>query len=112
MFPVSSKTAGLSKAAEILSEADGWLSKSGKTSGADAVEGGGFEAALAGELGRVFGASKEVDSAVAAYNAGAPEASIERTAFLMAKAEADLRLAVQVRNKAVTAYQDVMNLQI
>lgn len=112
MNPVSLKTSGLSKASDLIGEADAWMKSASKTGGAAEAQGTGFESVLMGELGKVFGAQKEVDAAVTGYNAGAPEASVERTAFLMAKAEADLRLAVQVRNKAVNAYQEVMNLQI
>jgi flagellar hook-basal body complex protein FliE len=111
----------MSKVSSMIGLADAWMR------GADAaatsashgvgierplVAPGGFESALTGELAKVFGSAKEVTQAVAAYNAGGEEASVERAAFLMAKSEAALRLAVQVRNKAVNAYQDVMNLQI
>lgn len=112
MNPVSLKRNVLSKELEPIAQADAWVREAGKTKNANASEPSTFEKALVSELGRVFSAQSEVDAAVSAYNAGAPEASVERTAFLMAKAEADLRLAVQVRNKAVNAYQEVMNMQI
>lgn len=112
MFPVSLKNVDLSKASELVRQADDWIGASSGAAGARAVGGGAFESALAGELGKIFGQSKGVDAAVTNFNAGGADSSIERTAFLMAKAEADLRLAVQVRNKAVTAYQEVMNMQI
>lgn len=109
MSPVSLKSIDLSKAPELVRQADEWIGTAG---GAKAGGGASFEMALAGELGKVFGQSKSVDAAVASFNAGEADSSIERTAFLMARAEADLRLAVQARNKAVTAYQEVMNMQI
>lgn len=112
MFPVSLKSVDLSKASELIRQADGWISSTSSTAGPERGVGGSFEATLASELGKVFGQSKDVDAAVASFNAGDADSSIERTAFLMAKSEADLRLAVQVRNKAVTAYQEVMNMQI
>ena len=100
----------------MIGLADAWVREanaatSGASKGAVAPAGGAFESVLAGELSKVFGSAKAVDEAVAAYNGGSGE-SVERAAFLMAKSEAQLRLAVQVRNKAVSAYQDVMNLQI
>jgi flagellar hook-basal body complex protein FliE len=112
MFPVSLKSVDLSKASELIHQADGWIGAAGSSSGADKSSSGSFEATMASEMAKVFGQSKEVDAAVVSFNAGGADSSIERTVFLMAKAEADLRLAVQVRNKAVTAYQEVMNMQI
>lgn len=112
MLPVSFKSVDLSKASELIHQADAWIKEGAATPGLGTAAGGSFEAALSSELGKVFGQSKDVDAAVASFNAGDSDSSIERTAFLMAKAEADLRLAVQVRNKAVTAYQEIMNMQI
>jgi flagellar hook-basal body complex protein FliE len=102
----------LSKASGLTSIADAWLNEADSLKGGAKADGGAFESLLAGELGKVFGAAQEVEAAVAAYNVGGDEASVERAAFLMAKSEADLRFAVQARNKAVNAYQDIINLQI
>lgn len=101
----------LSKVSSALSTAEAWF-KSVEPKDSEKLSGNGFEAALLNEMGKVFGQAKEVDASVAAYNSGSGDGSIERVAFLMAKAEADMRLAVQVRNKAVAAYQEIMNLQI
>ena len=107
----------MSKVSGTISTADSWIREASakiKVSGAEEGSGSGdaFSGILASELGKVFGSAKEVDAAVKAYSQGDAGASLERTVFLMAKAEADLRVAVQVRNKAVSAYQEVMNLQI
>jgi flagellar hook-basal body complex protein FliE len=101
----------LSKVSSALSTAESWF-KSIEPKDDERVGASGFEAALVNEMGKIFGQAKEVDASVAAYNSNAGEGSIERVAFLMAKSEADMRLAVQVRNKAVAAYQEIMNLQI
>jgi flagellar hook-basal body complex protein FliE len=101
----------LSKVSSALSTAESWF-KSIESKDSGNVNANGFETALFNEMGKVFGQAKEVDASVAAYNSNSGDESIERVAFLMAKSEADMRLAVQVRNKAVAAYQEIMNLQI
>lgn len=106
----------MSKVASMIGLADAWVRAADAAASSKAADSArevsGFESALAGELGKVFGSAKAVDQAVAAYNGGSGAESVERAAFLMAKSESELRLAVQVRNRAVSAYQDVMNLQI
>ena len=107
----------MSKVSSAISSADLWLKEASTKLSGSAIDTNNasapsFDGILASELGKVFGSAKEVDKAVKSYSQGDDDASIERTVFLMAKAEADLKVAVQVRNKAVSAYQEVMNLQI
>jgi flagellar hook-basal body complex protein FliE len=111
MNPVSMKNDVMSKGGDIGSVSRDWA---GALIGsvAPAAEPEKFSSILASELGKVFASGSEVDKAVTEFNAGAEGASIERTAFLMAKSESEMRMAVQVRNKVVSAYQEVMNLQI
>jgi flagellar hook-basal body complex protein FliE len=111
MNPVSLKTNDLSKGADIGAVSSAWAKEISEPTGSVPAQ-EGFSSLLASEMGKIFSTSKEVDASVAEYNAGGDGASIERTAFLMAKAESEMRVAVQVRNKVVSAYQEVMNLQI
>lgn len=112
MNPVSLKTNDLSKGADVGAISSAWSNELAAPGDLSPAQDGGFSSILATEMGKIFSASKEVDAAVGEFNSGGDGASIERTAFLMAKAESEMRVAVQVRNKVVSAYQEVMNLQI
>ena len=93
---------GLEEHAERLLPKTGSLSESSQ----------GFAAMLLGEMSKINSNDLAVKKEMASFNANEEGASIERLSFLMAKAEAELKVAVQVRNKAVGAYQEIMNMQI
>lgn len=113
MNPVSLKFVDLSKggvdslAKKMFAELDP-ASGSAEASAAQP----GFEGMLAKEIGKVMESAQSAQASIDAFTANPEGVPMERVAFLMAKAEADIRLAAQVRNKAVSAYQEIMNMQI
>ena len=77
-----------------------------------AVEGAGFQQALSQALGAV---SKSQNDAVAMQREvqlDNPTVSIEQTMVAMQKAQIGFQATLQVRNKMVQAYSDIMSMQV
>jgi flagellar hook-basal body complex protein FliE len=77
-----------------------------------AVEGAGFQQALTQALGAV---SKSQNDAVAMQREvqlDNPTVSIEQTMVAMQKAQIGFQATLQVRNRLVQAYSDIMNMQV
>lgn len=106
---VSAISSDLSKAIERASSAAG-LSSARKADPAE--EASGFGALLAQEMGRVTASAGAAQGAIEAYSQNPEGVPLERVSLLMATAEADLRFAAQLRNKTVSAYQEVMGMQL
>lgn len=106
---VSAISGDLSKAIERASSLSG-LAPSKQVGSVADVE--GFGALLAQELGKVTASAGSAQQAIEAYSADPEGVPLERVALLMAKAETDLKFAAQVRNKAVSAYQEIMGMQL
>lgn len=71
-----------------------------------------FAAALKETLGRVDAAQASAASQAERFQLGDPKVSLEETMVSLAKANVSFQQLVQVRNKVVAAYHDIMNLQI
>ncbi len=77
-----------------------------------AVSGAGFQHALAQALGSV---SQSQDAAAAMQREvqlDNPTVSIEQTMVAMQKAQIGFQATLQVRNKLVQAYSDIMQMQV
>ena len=77
-----------------------------------AVEGPGFQQALTKALGAV---SQSHDRAVALQRdvqLDHPDVTIEQTMVAMQKAQIGFQATLQVRNRLVQAYSDIMNMQV
>lgn len=61
------------------------------------------------KLEKTTSSAKEV---VEAYAVNPEAVPLEKMALLMSKAETEIRVATQVRNRMVAAYQDIMNMQV
>ena len=76
------------------------------------VDGGGsFGEALSGAIGKVSELRNEADRTVQALATG-ENSDIHKTMIAMEKASVSFRLMMQVRNKIVTAYQEVMRMPV
>ncbi|HEY4347360.1 MAG TPA: flagellar hook-basal body complex protein FliE [Gaiellaceae bacterium] len=73
--------------------------------------GGGFGGALAGELGKLE-QSQQTATTAANQLATGQATDISTVAMQVEQASLSLQLAVQVRNKAVDAYNELMRMQI
>ena len=79
---------------------------------AEAATGGGFQAALTQALGAVSNSQLEARRLQREVQLDNPNVSIEETMVAMQKASIGFQATIQVRNKLVQAYSDIMNMQV
>ena len=92
----------------------GGLSAPGKADSASKAngpeDGPSFAENLAESLDKVNNLQKEADKAIEDFATG--ETNIHETMIAVNKADLAFRLTMQVRNKIVEAYQEVMRMQV
>jgi flagellar hook-basal body complex protein FliE len=79
---------------------------------AKAVGGIDFGSLLKTSIDRVDASVGTSNTLAARFQAGDPAVSLEDSMVAMQKANLTFQAAVQVRNKVIAAYQDIMNLPI
>ncbi|MBK8765036.1 MAG: flagellar hook-basal body complex protein FliE [Burkholderiaceae bacterium] len=85
----------------------------GRAAGTAAAGGGaGFAKALDSALKTVSSLQQESGSLQKQYQMGAETVSLEDTMVAMQKAQVGFQAAVTVRNRLVSAYTDIMNMQV
>jgi flagellar hook-basal body complex protein FliE len=79
-----------------------------------AQEAGGadFGQALQSALEQVSAAQKDAQQMAQSFSAGDPNVNLQDVMVNLQKANLSFQQMVQVRNKLVTAYQDIMNMQV
>jgi len=77
-----------------------------------AVEGAGFQHALTQALGAVSQSQNEATALQREVQLDNPSVSIEQTMVAMQKAQIGFQATLQVRNKMVQAYSDIMSMQV
>jgi flagellar hook-basal body complex protein FliE len=82
--------------------------------GAGGVQGaqGGFKAAMASALNQVSQSQLEASRMQREVTLGNPEVSLEETMVSMQKAQIGFQATLQVRNRLVQAYSEIMNMQV
>ena len=83
-----------------------------RPSPAGAAGGTGFAKALDSALKGVSQLQQESSSMQRKYQFGADGVSLEDTMVAMQKAQIGFQAAVTVRNRLVSAYTDIMNMQV
>jgi flagellar hook-basal body complex protein FliE len=107
----SQKPAGPASPAEAL----GGLGGIGKLGSPDAAESStkvSFSDALKASLQNVSNAQVQADDMGKKFAAGDDSVSLSDTMIAMQKASISFQATVQVRNKLVSAYHDIMNMQV
>ena len=79
--------------------------------GATGVQ-GGFKAAMSSALQDVSRAQMEASRLQREVSLGNPGVSIEETMVAMQKAQIGFQATLQVRNRLVQAYSEIMNMQV
>jgi flagellar hook-basal body complex protein FliE len=79
---------------------------------APAVEGAGFQQALGKALGAVSKSQIEASAMQREVQMDNPTVSLEQTMVAMQKAQIGFQATLQVRNRLVQAYSDIMNMQV
>ena len=71
-----------------------------------------FAAMLRSSIDSVNAAQQDAQKVQQAFDADAPEANLQEVVVAMQKASLSFQTMVQVRNRLVTAYQDIMSTQV
>jgi flagellar hook-basal body complex protein FliE len=71
-----------------------------------------FAAMLHTAINEVNSASKEADRMTEQFELGDPNANLQDVVMSLQKASVSFQTMVQVRNKLVSAYQEIMNMQV
>ena len=71
-----------------------------------------FAEVLRASIDSVHQAQQASTVAQRAYDAGSPDANLQEVVVAMQKASLSFQTMVQVRNRLVSAYQDIMNTQV
>jgi len=77
-----------------------------------AVQGAGFQQALTNALGAVSKSQLDANSLQREVQMDNPTVSLEQTMVAMQKAQIGFQATLQVRNKMVQAYSDIMSMQV
>ncbi|MEO8154817.1 MAG: flagellar hook-basal body complex protein FliE [Rhizobacter sp.] len=76
------------------------------------VDGAGFQQQLTQALRSVSNTQLQADDMQKQVAMGNPTVSLEETMVAMQKAQIGFQATLQVRNKLVQAYSDIMNMQV
>ncbi len=71
-----------------------------------------FAALLKGALGEVNDSQMKAQALAQQFQIGNPAVSLEETMVSLQKSSLSLQFLVQVRNRMVSAYHDIMNMQV
>lgn len=82
----------------------------GDSNAAESV-GGGFAGELRKSLARINGSQQGAAAQAEAFEMGVPGVSLNDVMVDMQKANIGFQTGIQVRNKMVQAYQEIMNMQ-
>ena len=77
-----------------------------------AAEGAGFQQALTQALGAVSKSQTDATAMQREVQLDNPSVSLEQTMVAMQKAQIGFQATLQVRNKMVQAYSDIMSMQV
>ena len=84
----------------------------GRLGGGNAVAAPGFGQTLANAIDKVSQTQANAGSLQQAFELGDPRADLARVMVAMQQSQVAFRATVEVRNRLVQAYQDVMNMPI
>lgn len=80
--------------------------------GVEGSSGVDFSTALKNSLGSVNSAQQSAAKLARSFELGEPEANLTEAIIAMQKASLSFQYTVQVRNKLVAAYQEIMNMPV
>lgn len=103
MGPITGAASGIAPIVDVAS--------TGSTGSTGTTSGPGFLDSLKSAIGNVNDAQKEAGRAVDALMTGETQ-DIHRTMVALQQADVSFQLMMQVRNKLVTAYEEIQRMQI
>ena len=84
----------------------------GNATAPQGADGGGFSQALRAQLEQVNGMQNQATKLAQAFESGSADVSLQDVMISMQKANISFQTMIQVRNRVVSAYQDMMNMQV
>ncbi|MCU5784248.1 flagellar hook-basal body complex protein [Alcanivorax balearicus MACL04] len=96
----------LSQMRQLAADAGG-VSRSGSIDGR-----GGFSGELRASLERINGLQQAAGEQARAFQAGDPSVSLPQVMVDSQKASVAFEMGVQTRNRLVSAYKEIMNMQV
>lgn len=103
MGPITGAASGIAPIVDVAS--------TGSTGSTGTTSGPGFLDSLKSAIGNVNDAQKEAGRAIDALMTGETQ-DIHRTMVALQQADVSFQLMMQVRNKLVTAYEEIQRMQI
>lgn len=88
------------------------LNQEARNAAADEVGGPGFTNLLKSAVDEVNSAQMDARQLTRQFEAGEANLDLQDVVFSLQKASLSFQTMVQVRNKLVSAYQDIMNMQV
>jgi len=106
-------TQGIDQLLSQMRAASALASGGGAAAATDAAPGGAdFASLLKSSIDQVNGAQQEANQLSKEFEQGVPGANLQDVMVSLQKANVSFQTMVQVRNKLVTAYQEVMGMQV
>ncbi|SHF10823.1 flagellar hook-basal body complex protein FliE [Modicisalibacter ilicicola DSM 19980] len=102
--------AALSQMQSLATQASGQAAKGQHLT--TAVGQGGFASELQSSIQRINRLQQNANTKLEAFQAGEPGVALNDVMVDMQKASVGFQMGVQVRNRLVTAYKDIMNMQV
>lgn len=88
------------------------MTATGSAEAATLPDGQNFASALKSSLENVNSAQQQANNLAKAFEMGDPNSNVQDVMLSLQKANVSFQTMVQVRNKLVTAYQEIMNMQV
>ncbi|CAB3780310.1 Flagellar hook-basal body complex protein FliE [Paraburkholderia caffeinitolerans] len=111
--PVNPLTSALAQMQSMAAQAaSGASDTSAADVGSGAATAGGFAAALKSSIDKISGDQQKAVGESQAFELGAGNVSLNDVMVDMQKANVGFQFGLQVRNKLVAAYTDIMQIQV
>ncbi|WP_153099135.1 flagellar hook-basal body complex protein FliE [Paraburkholderia hayleyella] len=105
--PIDGLSSGLQQIRAMAAQAAG-----GAGTASDATQSGGFASLLKASLDKISGDQKHAMSEAKAFEVGSPNVSLNDVMVDMQKAGIGFQFGLQVRNKLVSAYNEIMQMNV
>jgi flagellar hook-basal body complex protein FliE len=109
-MPVNAISSALQQMQAMAAQAAGGAETVADQSGA--ATSGGFASALKASLDKISGDQQKADGATKAFELGSPNVSLNDVMIDGQKANLGFQFGLQVRNKLVSAYNDIMQMSV
>ncbi len=114
-LPVNAISSALQQLHSMAAQATGGSTAAGRRVGrreSGAATAGGFASALKASLDKISGDQTKAIGESQAFELGASNVSLNDVMVDMQKANVGFQFGLQVRNKLVSAYNDIMQMQV